>query len=78
MITTHVYRDYVFHIHYEALDPCYSVNFPDIPEIITSGESLSEAFANACEALDLFLEMHALSSCYPADRGKNSVNRSRL
>jgi predicted RNase H-like HicB family nuclease len=65
MITTHVYRDYVFHIHYEALDPCYSVNFPDIPEIITSGESLSEAFANACEALDLFLEsLHRI--CHPA------------
>jgi len=32
------------------------VDFPDIPEIITSGDTLPEAFANACEALDLHLE----------------------
>jgi len=28
----------------------------DFPEIITSGNTLAEAFANACEAIDLHLE----------------------
>ncbi|MEI8376694.1 MAG: type II toxin-antitoxin system HicB family antitoxin [Planctomycetota bacterium] len=32
------------------------VDFPDIREIITSGDTLTEAFAHACEALDLHLE----------------------
>jgi predicted RNase H-like HicB family nuclease len=32
------------------------VNFPDFPAIITSGATLPEAFAHACEALDLHLE----------------------
>ena len=53
---THCYRDYVFHVHYFAQVPAYSVDFPDCPEIITSGETLSQAFANACEARDLHLE----------------------
>ena len=56
MKTTHEYRGYVFTVTYEAKDPAYVVNFPDIPEIITSGKTLSEAFTNACEALDLHLE----------------------
>ncbi len=56
MNTIHEYRGYVFAITYEAREPAYTVDFPDIPDIITSGESLSEAFSNACEALDLHLE----------------------
>ena len=56
MKTTHDYRGYVFTVTYEAKDPAYVVDFPDIPEIITSGKTLSEAFTNACEALDLHLE----------------------
>ena len=57
MLTTHHdYRGFVFSIVYEPSDPAYSVEFPDIPDIITSGVSLPEAFANACEALDLHLE----------------------
>lgn len=56
MTTTHAYRDYVFRIHYEPKEPAYTVEFVDIPEIITSGSTLNEAFANACEALDLHLE----------------------
>ena len=56
MKTIHDYRDYVFTISYHAKEPAYIVDFPDIPDIITSGESLSQAFANACEALDLHLE----------------------
>ena len=56
MKTTHEYRGYVFTIIYEARDPAYVVEFVDIPDIITSGSSLSAAFTNACEALDLHLE----------------------
>jgi predicted RNase H-like HicB family nuclease len=32
------------------------VDFPDVPDIMTSGITLHEAFRNACEALDLHLE----------------------
>jgi predicted RNase H-like HicB family nuclease len=56
MTTTHEYRGYVFTIRYHAEEPAYMVDFPDVKEIITSGETLAEAFANACEALDLHLE----------------------
>ncbi len=56
MTTRHEYRGFVFAIVYEPIDPAYSVEFADVPEIITSGASLNEAFANACEALDLHLE----------------------
>lgn len=54
--THHDYRGYVFTIVYEPKVPAYSVEFEDIPAIITSGASLNEAFANACEGLDLHLE----------------------
>ena len=54
--TLHTYRGYVFTIRYEPHDPAYTVEFPDIREIITSGDTLAEAFNNACEALDLHLE----------------------
>lgn len=56
MTTTHEYRNYVFTIEYQPVDPAYTVSFPDIPDIITSGDSLAEAFGHACEALDLHLE----------------------
>jgi predicted RNase H-like HicB family nuclease len=56
MITTHEYRGYVFTVTYEAKEPAFVVDFPDVPEIITSGDTLARAFANACEALDLHLE----------------------
>jgi predicted RNase H-like HicB family nuclease len=56
MYTTHEYRGYVFTVAYEARDPAYIVDFPDIPEIITSGATLGDAFTNSCEALDLHLE----------------------
>ena len=54
--THHEYRRYVFTIGYQAADPAYFVDFPDFPAIITSGGTLTAAFANACEALDLHLE----------------------
>jgi predicted RNase H-like HicB family nuclease len=53
MKTTHEYRGYIFTVTYQAQQPAYVVDFPDI---ITSGDSLAEAFAGACEALDLHLE----------------------
>ena len=56
MKTTHEYRGYVFSVTYEAADPAYVVDFPDIPDIVTSGGTLGEAFSGACEALDLHLE----------------------
>jgi predicted RNase H-like HicB family nuclease len=57
MITSHHdYRDYVFTIEYQAQDPVYTVEFPDLPDIITNGSTLSEAFASACEALDLHVK----------------------
>lgn len=54
--THHEYRNFVFTIDYHAQEPAYTVAFPDFAEIITSGDSLASAFANACEALDLHLE----------------------
>ena len=56
MTTTHVYRGFVFTITYRVDEPGYVVRYADIPEIITSGATLTEAFALACEALDLHLE----------------------
>ena len=56
MTTHHDYRGYVFTIRYQADDPVYTVDFPDFPLIITSGDTLAQAFAHACEALDLHLE----------------------
>lgn len=54
--TIHEYRGYVFTISYRPAEPIFTVGFVDFPEIITSGDTLAEAFANACEALDLHLE----------------------
>jgi predicted RNase H-like HicB family nuclease len=56
MTTTHEYRGYVFRITYRPEEPAYTVAFADFPDIITSGDTLAEAFAHACEALDLHLE----------------------
>jgi predicted RNase H-like HicB family nuclease len=56
MTTHHEYRDYVFTIVDQGQEPIFTVDFPDLPDVITSGSSLAEAFANACEALDLHLE----------------------
>ena len=52
----HEYRGFVFSIEYEAQEPAYVVEFPDFPNVLTSGATLAEAFRNACEALDLHLE----------------------
>lgn len=64
--THHEYRNSVFCIEYHAQEPAYTVTFPDFSEIITSGDSLAAAFANACEALDLHLEsLHKLGRRVP-------------
>jgi predicted RNase H-like HicB family nuclease len=69
MTTTHADRDFVFTITYRTEEPGYVVRFPDIPEIITSGKTLNEAFAHACEALDLHLEsLEKLGQPRPASR----------
>jgi predicted RNase H-like HicB family nuclease len=56
MKTTHVYRGYLLTIEYQPHEPAYTADFPDLRDIITSGDTLAEAFAHACEALDLHLE----------------------
>ncbi len=65
MNTHHEYRNYVFSIAYQPHDPIFVVEFPDFPEIITSGRTLAEAFSNACEALDLHLESMAKLQIVP-------------
>ncbi len=54
MKTTNEYLDYVFIIE-QLDDGTFDVDFPDIPEIITGGETMDEAFHNAREALELHL-----------------------
>jgi predicted RNase H-like HicB family nuclease len=56
MTTSHEYRGYIFSITYQPEEPAYTVDFLDLPDVITSGDTLAEAFANACEALDVHLE----------------------
>jgi len=41
---------------YDYLEKRYTVCFPDLPEAITEGESLEEAYFNAAEVLTLTLE----------------------
>ena len=47
---------YVFTIRNGPKEPDYRVGFPDSPEIITSEDTMAGAFANTCEALNLYLE----------------------
>jgi antitoxin HicB len=77
MKSTHEYREYVFTIEYQPHEPAYSVDFPDLPEIITSGDTLAEAFAHACEALDLHLEsLQKLGLPIPAPKHRVVVESS--
>jgi predicted RNase H-like HicB family nuclease len=77
MTSTREYRGYLFTITYEPKEPAYSVEFPDIPDIITSGDTLAGAFANACEALDLHLEsLEKLGLNRPAQRHRLVVQES--
>ena len=70
--TYHDYRGYVFSISYQPKDPAYYVDFADFPTIITSSHSLTQAFANACEALDLHLESLGKLG-YPIPRPKHHL-----
>jgi predicted RNase H-like HicB family nuclease len=73
--TSHCYRDYVFVITYQADSPAYTVDVLDIPEIITSGATLPEAFANACEALDVHIEsLQKLGLNLPPSKHRLIVN----
>lgn len=57
--TIHSYQGYAFTIEHDEADRAYYVDFPDLPGIITSGSTLAEAFANACEAFDLHQDSYA-------------------
>src|SRR3954447_11627553 len=46
MRTIHEYMGYVFTIDSRPAEPIFTVDFADFPEIITSGDTLTEAFAN--------------------------------
>jgi len=77
MTTTHDYRGYLFRITYRPADPAYTVDFPDIPDIITSGSTIGEAFSFACEALDLHLEsLQKLGLAWPQARHRLVVEAS--
>jgi hypothetical protein len=54
MTTHHEYRGYVFTISYQPQDPAYTVDFPDFPEIITSGQTLGEAFRSCLRGIGSF------------------------
>ena len=41
---------YIALIHKDA-DSCYCVSFPDVPGVITAGDTLDEAIAQAAEVL---------------------------
>jgi len=71
MKTIHQYRGYVFTIEFTSDSPEWNVDFPDFPNIITAGSTLAEAFENACEALDLYLEsIQKLDQPIPAPHRK--------
>lgn len=56
-MTLHSYRDYVLTIEPVPDDEAYyGVEIPDLPDVVTSGSTLPEAFTHACEAIDLYLE----------------------
>ena len=77
IVTTQSYRSYVFTISHDSTEPGYTVDFPDIPEIITSHDTLPGAFANACEALDLYLEtLEKLGQPFPATHHRLVVQTS--
>jgi predicted RNase H-like HicB family nuclease len=77
MTTTHDYRGYVFTVTYEASDPAYVVEFSDIPDIM-SGQSLNQAFNNACEALDVHLEsLQKLGKRLPEPKHRLVVKSAR-
>ncbi len=76
--TLHSYRGFVFRIEFDPNDPAYIVDYPDIPDIITNGPTLSLAFDHACEALDLSLEaLDKLGQPQPEPRHRLILEASR-
>ena len=65
--TMHTYRGYVFTMEFEPNPSGYIVDFPDFPDVITSGSTPTQAFANAGEALDLYLETLELQGRKPPE-----------
>jgi hypothetical protein len=41
--TTQAYRGYIFTITYQPNDSAYAADFPDLPDIITGDDPLTEA-----------------------------------
>jgi antitoxin HicB len=48
-------RHYIALIHKDR-DSCYGVSFPDVPGVITAGDTIDEAMRNAAEALGFAAE----------------------
>ncbi len=46
---------YIALIHKQA-DSCYGVSFPDVPGVITAGDTIDEAMRNAGEVLEFAAE----------------------
>ena len=62
--------------HYIALihkdgDSCYGVSFPDVPGVITAGDTLDEALAEAAEALAFAAEGWAEDTGEPFPPARN-------
>ena len=45
-----VVAHYIALIHKQA-DSCYGVSFPDVPGVVTAGDTIDEAMQKACEVL---------------------------
>src|SRR5687767_2113155 len=59
--------------HYSKEDNRYTVEFPDLPEAITEGETWEEAYKNAKDVLTLTLEGRMeedMEIPFPSDRKK--------
>lgn len=48
-------RHYIAVIHKEV-NSCYGVSFPDVSGIMTAGDTLDEAYRQACEVLEFAAE----------------------
>jgi antitoxin HicB len=46
---------YIALIHKDA-DSCYGVSFPDVPGVVTAGDSIDEAMRHAAEVLEIAAE----------------------
>ncbi|NVO16646.1 MAG: type II toxin-antitoxin system HicB family antitoxin [Rhodoplanes sp.] len=67
---------YIALIHKEP-DTCYGVSFPDVPGVITAGDTIDEAMRNAAEVLAFAaVDWSALDgSPFPAARSIDELRR---